>query len=150
MCEQRLGCTCREAALAAAIEFLTGEGLAGAARLLYEVEVLLLGPPLQKGASAAIGGKGIAGDAAAEDQEVSCKAQLLAVVGETILDESMPAAAVPFLIGLFTQSAHRLLLTRPALKVLLHQAAALIFFLFLCLGLLVIIALDYVSSCGPL
>ncbi|BDA40960.1 hypothetical protein COCOBI_01-6140 [Coccomyxa sp. Obi] len=106
----------REAALAAVMEFLRGEGLKGAGRLLYEVEFLLLGPPEQEGAAAATksGAKSVVGD---EEQIVSCRAQLLAVVAETILDESMPAAAVPFLVDLFKQSARRLLPANPALKV---------------------------------
>lgn len=111
------GCICREAALAAVMEFLTGEGVAGAARLLYEVEVLLLGPPFQEDSAPAKGGKGVAVDVADAEQSLSCKAQLLAVLGESILDESMPAAAVPFLSDLFAQSAHRLLPKNPTLKV---------------------------------
>ena len=98
------------------MEFLRGEGLAGAGRLLYEVEFLLLGAPEQEGAAAATksSAKSVVGE---EEQIISCRAQLLAVVAETILDESMPAAAVPFLIDLFKQSARRLLPANPALKV---------------------------------
>ncbi len=114
LCER--ACQCREAALAAVMEFLRGEGVAGAGRLLYEVEFLLLGPPKEEGSAAVT--KSVA-KSFVEDEEqiVSCRAQLLAVVAETILDESMPAAAVPFLIDLFKQSALKLLPANPALKV---------------------------------
>lgn len=99
------------------MDFVTGEGVAAAARLLYQVEVLLLGPPTEVTPAPSKGGKGAVVDPAEVEQWVSCRAQLLAVIGEVILDESMPAAAVPFLMALFEQSAQQLLPSKASLKV---------------------------------
>jgi hypothetical protein len=103
----------REAALAAVMEFLKGPGTAEAARLLYQVEVLLL----QSQDSLAAADAGGASTAAEQEQVLLCRSQLLAVLGEVVLDESMPVAGVPFCIRLFQEGAQQLLPDNPALKV---------------------------------
>lgn len=113
------------------MEFLRGRASADAARLLYQVEVLLLRPHVAMMES--INGKQPAGssmarDAAAaeEQQALSCRVQLLAVLGEVILDESMPAAGVPFFTRLFQEGAQQLLPQHPNVKARLQYHVDLV------------------------
>ena len=101
---------CREAALAAVMDFTHGEGVAAAGAQLHELEVLLLAPELAAAQGKREGKAAAGGDPAAErEAALSARLQLMAAAGEAILDESMPAAGVPALMRLFRRAAERTL-----------------------------------------
>ena len=115
------GCIpCREAALAAVTDFIGSPGVAAAAAQLYLLEAALLAEEPNQAVTAPAGaGKAPAteGSASAEEALLACRLQLLAVVGEAVLDEGMPAASVPFAMRLFRDTAERMLPAHPAVKV---------------------------------
>ena len=98
------------------MEFLKGQGTADAARLLYQVEVLLLRPHMATCGQPVSSSTASPPSAAEEQQALSCRVQLLAVLGEAVLDESMPAAGVPFFVRLFQEAAQQLLPQHASLK----------------------------------
>ena len=105
-CEHKCA-DCREAAFSAAMEFFKGADIAEAARNLYLVEVVMADGQIRSGDS----------EAELESGTDSHTCQLLTVLGETVLDESMPAAGVPFCIAKFQQAAPSVLGSNPAAKV---------------------------------
>ena len=104
--------------MAAAMDFTHSEGVTAAGVQLHELEVLLLQPQLaaRQGTRE---GKAAAGGSSAADGEalLSVRLQLMAAIGEAILDESMPAAGVPSLMGLYRRAAERMLPELPTAKV---------------------------------
>ena len=106
--KHEVGCGhCREAAFSAALEFSKGADIAEAARNLYLVEVVMADGQICSKDSAAQHERGTD----------SHRCQLLTVLGETVLDESMPAAGVPFCMTKFQQAAPSVLGPSPAAKV---------------------------------
>ena len=89
------------------MEFSKGADIAEAARNLYLVEVVMADGQLLSEDSAA----------QLERGPDSHRCQLLTVLGETVLDESMPAAGVPFCMAKFQQAAPSVLGPNPAAKV---------------------------------
>ena len=98
---------CREAAFSAAMEFFKGADIAEAARHLYLLEVVMADGQIRSEDS----------EAQLESGTDSHRYQLLTVLGETVLDESMPAAGVPFCVARFQQAAPFVLGPNPAAKV---------------------------------
>ena len=89
------------------MEFSKGADIAEAARNLYLVEVVMADGQIRSEDSAAPHERGTD----------SHRCQLLTVLGETVLDESMPAAGVPFCMAKFQQAAPSVLGPSPAAKV---------------------------------
>lgn len=89
------------------MEFSKGADIAEAARNLYLMEVVMADGQIRSEDSAALH----------ERDTDSHRCQLLTVLGETVLDESMPAAGVPFCMAIFQQAAPCVLGPSPAAKV---------------------------------
>ncbi|KAL0036203.1 hypothetical protein WJX79_007899 [Trebouxia sp. C0005] len=97
----------RDEALKVVLEFTSNPGLVHVARLLYQLEVLLLhsSTPSSK--------------AGRDDKEVEveCKCQLLLVLAEVTLDGSTPLICTPFFATLFCQAASGVVPIGPQTKV---------------------------------
>ena len=89
------------------MDYSKGADIAEAARNLYLVEFVMAD------------GQSCSGDSTAQLERGtdSHRCQLLTVIGETVLDESMPAAGVPFCMATFQQAAPSVLGPNPAAKV---------------------------------
>ena len=89
------------------MDFSKGSHVAEAAKSLYLAEVVLTESAEPAKVSTVSSGR----------SSESCRCQLLTVLGEVVLDESMPAAGVPFCMG-NVQTAAPVLADVPAAQVL--------------------------------